>query len=440
MMIRSFFGIVIFVVALFYLSYLNPETLQIHLTPGTTVPIYTSLLILSSIMIGAFLMMSVVAFRDTRRGIFHWREKGRLKKKEKAMDLYRLGVNNLLSKKREDALKNFQKILEWDPKHLDALLRIGEVYRYKGDLNQAIRYHNQARSREPQNLSVLFALGKDFRRAGRAEEAAEIYRTILKIDARNELAFLKLRELYENQKAWARAGTLQEGYWGLKKDPQEKKRLIYYQVKAAGLLDPVKDRDKIIKTYSDAIKSDRTFAAPYVELGKVYRAQGNDKEAVKIWKKGFLETGVPVFLEVLDQYYREREDPGSIIKIYKEAVNRHPDNPTFKFLLGKFYYRLEMIDDALEIFEQLRNQGIRFPILRRILGDIYHKRGRTEDAFSEYNASVNFIRPVLVPYSCTQCGNEQEEWGPRCPQCNRLDTLNILLPLPEQSTPQTRHD
>jgi lipopolysaccharide biosynthesis regulator YciM len=431
-MIRAFSVIFIFVVAMFYLSYLNPDTLQLHITPGITLPIYTSLLILSSIVIGAFLTLTLVAFRDTRRGFVEWREKSRLKKKEKVMDLYSQGVNDLLSKKRDQALKSFQKILEWNPKNTDVLLRIGEVYRYKGNLGKAIEYHSQARSLSPDNLSVLFALAKDFRRFGQPAEAAEIYQSILKIDPRNVGAFLKLREIYDNIEAWDKVYALQKGFWGLKKSPKEKRQLLYYQFMAAGLLNPEKDQEKLIKIYSDLIKSDKMFSAPYLKLGKIYDSQGNGKEAMKIWKKGFKETGAIPFLEAVNEHYRKKEDPGSIIKFYKEAINRYPEKHVFKFLLGKFYYRLEMIDDALEVFERLIQQGFRIPIMRQMLGDIYHKRGRTEDAFLEYRESVNFIRPVMVPYSCETCSEEQEEWSPRCPNCGNLETLTIQFSPPEK--------
>jgi lipopolysaccharide biosynthesis regulator YciM len=433
MIIRYIFAVLIFLILMFYLSYLNPDNLQFHLTPGTVIPISTSLLILSSMGIGAFLVMIAVIFRDTRKGLADWREKGRLKKKEKIMELYQQGVNDLLSRKKVEALKSFEKILEWDPKHLDALRRAGEVYRYNGDINKSIQHHARARSLAPDNLSVLFSLSKAYRHSGQDDEAAEIYRTALKIDKRNIEAFFKLRDLYERKEEWEKAYNLQKGYWGLKKDLREKKRLLYYQFMKASLLDQGKEREKIIKIYSELIKADKAFAAPYLELGRMYETGNSGDQAVKTWKKGFKETREVVFLEALDGYYRKLEDPEGSIRVYKEAIRRSPENPTFKFLLGKLYYRLEVIDEALEIFEKLIIQGIRIPILRQILGDIYYKRGRVEEAFLEYKKSVDFVRPIMVPYSCRTCGHEQEEWRPDCPVCGKLEPLTILLPQPEKS-------
>ncbi len=427
MIVRVFLGILIFIAAIFYLTHLNRGTIDLSLLPGKSFPVSISLLVLSSVVAGAFLMMGLVALRDTKRGIVDMREKARVKKKEKIMELYREGVNHLLSKKRDEALKSFQKILDKDPKHMDALVRMGDVYRYQGNYPEAIRFHNQARALDFGNLSVLFALGKDFRRAGLRAEAVDVYQNILKIDERNVSAFLKLRELYEQEGAWEKLIDLQKNFWNLKKDPEEKERLHYYQLMRAAQLDPQKDRDQAMKLYSELLKTDRSMVAPYVELGKIHKSQGQDKEALKMWNKGFKETGATVFLELLDKHYLHQEDPASIIKIHKEAAARFPEDPAYRFLLGKLYYRLEMIDDAQEILESLAHQGVQYPILHQILGDLYFKRGRTEDAMEEFKKSVHFERPVFIPYACSECGHEQSEWMTLCANCRRPNTLSVNL-------------
>jgi len=54
MFIRLFMGMIFLIVAMLYLSSLNPETILFHPAPGVTFPIYTSLLVLSSMGLGPF--------------------------------------------------------------------------------------------------------------------------------------------------------------------------------------------------------------------------------------------------------------------------------------------------------------------------------------------------------------------------------------------------
>ena len=424
MVFRVFFGILVVVGALLYLSFLNPDTLTLHLAPGVSFPIYTSLLILTSVLLGAFLMLCVTVLRDTRRGFLLWREKARLRDRERIMDLYRSGVDALLSKKREEALSCFGRILDKDPDHVDALLRMGEVHRYKGDFDRAVQYHGRARALAPDNPSVLFALAKDLRRAGRAAEAAEIYEQILSKDPRNTGAFLKLRELREKQGEWEAAAALQKDHADVKHDPAEKKRYLHYRYMAAAALGPDKAAQKI-KLLAEVIKAGPSMVAPYLELARTHAGRGEDREAVKVLQRGIRESGHPALIQALGEHFLEREDPAAAIAVYREAVQRRPQNPVYRFLLGMIHYRLEMIDDAREIFEQLLQDGVDLALVRQILGDIYQKRGLLEEALREYQTSVRFTRPLAVPYRCTACGRGEEAWIPRCPGCGEIETLAV---------------
>ena len=122
------------------------------------------------------------------------------------------------------------------------------------------------------------------------------------------------------------------------------------------------------------------------------------------------------------------------------VFNAHPLIRRYQVVLDNwtshFCDRLIAVSKATK--ESLVQQGIRFPILRQILGDIYHKRGRTEEAFLEYRDSVNFVRPVLIPYSCSHCGNQQDEWIPCCKICGKLETLTIQLPATDKAASSSR--
>jgi tetratricopeptide (TPR) repeat protein len=77
----------------------------------------------------------------------------------------------------------------------DLFLRIGETYRRKGDLTNAIAALQQARGILPDNGVVLSTLGLVLDAAGRWTEARQVYEVVIKLDpnngvALNNLAFL----------------------------------------------------------------------------------------------------------------------------------------------------------------------------------------------------------------------------------------------------------
>jgi tetratricopeptide (TPR) repeat protein len=77
----------------------------------------------------------------------------------------------------------------------DIYLHIGETYRRKGDLNNAVQALQKAREWLPQNVVVLSTLGVTLDGAGRKPEAKQVYEATLKIQpdnavVLNNLAFL----------------------------------------------------------------------------------------------------------------------------------------------------------------------------------------------------------------------------------------------------------
>jgi beta-lactamase regulating signal transducer with metallopeptidase domain/Tfp pilus assembly protein PilF len=111
-----------------------------------------------------------------------------------------LSLGNVLVRTRrfDEALAVFVRLLdgiaENAKQRADIYLRIGEVYRRKGDAGQAIAMLEKARALAPENVIVLSTLGLSLDAAGRWDEAKQIYRDVLKLQdhgvSMNNLAYL----------------------------------------------------------------------------------------------------------------------------------------------------------------------------------------------------------------------------------------------------------
>jgi tetratricopeptide (TPR) repeat protein len=97
------------------------------------------------------------------------------------------------------AIATFQKVLATAEKGSkaqgDIYLRLGETYRRKGDLGNAIQQLQKARETLPDNVVVLSTLAMVLDAASRRSEAKQVYEATLKLDpnngvALNNLAFL----------------------------------------------------------------------------------------------------------------------------------------------------------------------------------------------------------------------------------------------------------
>lgn len=103
-----------------------------------------------------------------------------------------LGNTAVRAGKYDMAIQYFQKVLEALDKGSrargDIYLRIGETYRRKGDLGNAVVSLQKARESEPNNVIVLSTLALVLDGANRWAEANQVYDATIKLDPNNGVA------------------------------------------------------------------------------------------------------------------------------------------------------------------------------------------------------------------------------------------------------------
>lgn len=109
------------------------------------------------------------------------------------MDLIlQLANTSVRAGRYDEAIGYFQKVLDSRDKNDkyrgDILLRIGETYRRKGDLANAIVNLQKAREVLPENVVILSTLALVLDSAGRWNDAQQVYQAVLKMDPNNAVS------------------------------------------------------------------------------------------------------------------------------------------------------------------------------------------------------------------------------------------------------------
>jgi len=89
----------------------------------------------------------------------------------------------------EQALKG---ILQTDPKNLNTLIRLGNLYMDAQRFSEAAEYYSRALEIDPKNNDVRVDLGTCYRRSGRPDLAEKYYREALKINPNHAFANMNL--------------------------------------------------------------------------------------------------------------------------------------------------------------------------------------------------------------------------------------------------------
>lgn len=277
---------------------------------------------------------------------------------------------------------------------------------------------------DPQSTE-LARQAAEARRAGRGDRARALYRQVLELH-RNDLSALRaLRDLAAEAADWDEALLMEERVLALVpavERPRENEWLaaITYEqgrAEAAG-----GQTASAIARFRGALRSDRTFLPAALGLGDAHETAGDPREALRVWERAFeIEPSAPLLLR-LERAYRREGRPSRMIGLYRQAIERAPDDLGLAVALGRVYFELEMLDEAADQFQKVEVQAPDLAPLHAFLGAIYERRGQPADAFEEYRRALRLARGFDWPHRCSACGAEHTGWQDRCPRCGRWNT------------------
>jgi len=413
-----------------YITVFNRGDTTVVLWIGRSVTLPMSVLLLLAIFAGAcfvLLMVGAMELSGVARNLGRRRRRRQQQRFEllfeKGCDLADLGLE-------DRALSCFERILDHDSGHVSALVQLGAMRRRQGDVEAALRLHKRALERDPTHVRALVSLVEDCLAAQRWQEALEVCQKILDVEGEALRVLVWARDLQ------VRLGRLEEAidtqrhllrHAGIGSEAHRMLRRLQFLQAMARL--GTEDKERARKELAEILHQDRTFVPAQVELGRLLLAEEKEKEAVRRWREGYGQTHDIVFLHLLERYYLGREDPDAAIAVYLNALKDEPASVELQFCLGKLYLRLEMLDNAYDTLRDLADAGASFPALHRLLGEVRHRRGDDEAAFGELQACVPFRTAAVVPYRCTACGAEVEEWHAQCGVCSAWESLRLPIPV-----------
>ena len=361
-------------------------------------------------------------------------ERSRLRKAgrkyEEIEEEYSRGLVAVLEGREDEALAHFRKVLEWDSRHFNTLIKLGEVLRTQARYEEGIEYHRKAHHLKEDNTRPLYALVDDFEAKGEMDQARIVLGKIIAINKNSVAAWRKLRSVLMKEGNWAKVLEAHDRVVKLSgpNDPQgavdRRTGLgIRYEI-ASARLRKGKTREAV-GLLRRIIKEENRFIPASVKLGLALAEQGNEAEACQVWYSGFEATGSPVFLTTLEEYYLKREQPLAAIEALKRCIASCRRDTLPRFYLGKLYFRLEMLDDAFTVLSSLEGRATYAPTLHYLLGRIHERRNNHARANDEYRRVIKEMDLVQLEYGCEACGETLMEWADRCPSCGEWHTIEV---------------
>src|SRR5262245_26354898 len=122
---------------------------------------------------------------------------------------YLRGLNLVLNRRTDEALELFVQMAKVDEDTLETHFALGHLFRRRGELERAIRVHENLLARpnlnEAQRHQALFSLAEDYLGAGLFDRAEQLFAELRDSTTLAESALDKLVGIYEREQEWQKA-------------------------------------------------------------------------------------------------------------------------------------------------------------------------------------------------------------------------------------------
>lgn len=153
----------------------------------------------------AFALLPVAAWSGWAIAAHQYR-RGERRERSVISSSYFRGLNYLLNEQPDKAIEVFLKLAEINQDTVETHLALGNLFRRRGEVDKAIRFHRHIMSRsnlgERHRTQALLELGEDYMRAGLLDRAEKLFSELAGDDAHSEIAIRNLLSIYQQEKDW----------------------------------------------------------------------------------------------------------------------------------------------------------------------------------------------------------------------------------------------
>lgn len=423
------FIFVIFAFCFLYFWGINPGDMTVYYSAGESLTFPTPIIIIGAILVGLLLGNGLHILSIIGHSFSHWRRDQSQKKAQETNAIYREGVGRLLSGDLKKAKGLLNKALARDPKRVDTLIALTSLAEQEGNSAEGLELLRKASEVDPKSLEVLFKTAAIQEETGKEDDAMASYQALIAREKDNRKALRSLRDLYIKHDRWQDALESQRKVLkvgpGANRVAEEKELLLYLRYEVARQAISNGSPDEAKSELKDIVRQEADFTPAQVSLGDAYVAMNRGDDAVKTWQEGYKKLGKGVFLERLEDYFMEREDPSSLLNFFRSQVLEQGDDLIFRLFYGKLCLRLEMVDEAREQLQAVESSGVESSQVHLLLAETYRRSRETDQAINEYQQALGISKRLHLNFICEKCQHTAPEWNSRCPSCGKWNTASL---------------
>jgi lipopolysaccharide biosynthesis regulator YciM len=311
-----------------------------------------------------------------------------LRKRRSTVPAYVEGLQAALDGRVEEAIDRLKEAVGIDSDNVDAYVRLGDLFMQKGDVERAIKVHENLSLRrnldKRDEKKVLQALVRDYVKANRKVKATSLLEELVQLDKADVESAEKLVELCIETGAWDKCDAhLKE----LSRSPANRQcaSRLYTEY---GRAYPRNNPGAALAAFEAALKLDPKSVEARLHLGDHQLNQGDIDSAIRTWNE-ILELAPEKNALVRDRLERAYFDAGrfeDITTLYEKLLRKVPDDSGLVVALAEIHQKKEDLPAAIRLLERFAGRKHGDVLPRVALATMYLDRkeaGRARAVLAE---------------------------------------------------------
>jgi lipopolysaccharide biosynthesis regulator YciM len=343
---------------------------------------------------------------------------------------YTDGLNLLVNGDLTQAAQKFREAAQQDTSNVDAYLRLGNIYRDTGNVQRAIKIHNELTLRSnltpAQRLEVYKMLALDYLKAENVIRALEYVDMLLSQNKKDHWALDLKRTLLEQRKDFHGAFELEKKVQDLDGIIKPERLALMKAQEGIELYQQGKGRDARLR-FREAIKILPGCAPAYLYWAESYIKEERVQDAVNVWGKFIKANPSKAYLafKKMESVLFDLGRFGEMEQYYRNVLENQPGNVHAIVALARLLFKMGESTAALDTLKEGLERNPDSLWIRRNLILIYAELKATDEVVALAQDVLERVMTEEYRFKCNNCGRVTNEPTWFCPVCKSWDSYEL---------------